>query len=58
VVRAEGSLWAFRLNNNDELADGTTTSRKWAQPVAGLSGVVAATGSREQAELELSASAA
>jgi hypothetical protein len=51
-------LWAFRLNNNDELADGTTTSRKWAQPVAGLSGVVAATGSREQAELELSASAA
>ncbi|MGH9335952.1 MAG: chitobiase/beta-hexosaminidase C-terminal domain-containing protein, partial [Vicinamibacteria bacterium] len=44
AVRADGSLWGFGYNVYYQLADGTPTSRPWAQVIPGIAGVVDATG--------------
>jgi alpha-tubulin suppressor-like RCC1 family protein len=41
VVKSDGSLWAFGLNNNGQLGDNTTTTRKSPQQVTGLSNIQA-----------------
>ncbi len=48
LVRADGSLWGFGHNSYYQLADGTTSSRQWAQVVPGIAGVVSVTGGEYQ----------
>ncbi|WP_095977667.1 RCC1 domain-containing protein [Melittangium boletus] len=41
VVRADGSVWAWGLNHNGQLGDGTRVARSTPQPIAGLENIVA-----------------
>jgi len=41
VVKSDGTLWAFGLNNNGQIGDNSTTTRKSPQQVAGLSNIQA-----------------
>jgi alpha-tubulin suppressor-like RCC1 family protein len=41
VLKPDGTVWTFGLNNNGQLGDNTTTARKSPIAVGGLSSVVA-----------------
>ena len=41
VVKPDGSVWVFGLNNHSQLGDNGTTTRPVPQQVAGLSSIVA-----------------
>jgi alpha-tubulin suppressor-like RCC1 family protein len=39
VVKSDGTVWAFGLNNNGQLGDNSLTTRKTAQQISGLSSI-------------------
>jgi alpha-tubulin suppressor-like RCC1 family protein len=41
VVKSDGTVWAFGLNNNGQIGDNTLTTRKTPQQVAVLSSIQA-----------------
>ena len=41
VVKSDGTVWAFGLNNNGQIGDNTLTTRKSPQQVSGLTGIQA-----------------
>lgn len=41
IVKSDGSLWVFGLNNNGQIGDNSTTTRKSPQPVSGLANITA-----------------